>query len=411
MDPYLDDPFPVFSEERERLLLTLVSRVMQVGQVLWGNPQRDGVVARFRGRIVGDTEAAYDALAAALRPYELTPIFQPWEGQHEIVLVEGLIRPQPSNPWVNLVLFVATAFSVFLAGVLYAYDGPLTLGPAARPYLLRALGGGLAFTVSLLAILLAHEFGHYLAARYHGTAVTLPYFIPFPFSYFGTLGAFIRLKAPPKNRRVLLDIGLAGPLAGLVVAVPVLLLGLYLSPLAPLPVALSGREGLVLEGNSLFYLLAKWLVKGHWLPQPPTYGGLSPLAYWLRYLFTGRPLPLGGVDVMLHPVAWAGWAGLLVTALNLLPAGTLDGGHVLYSLLGRRAAQVFPWVMAALFLLGWFWSGWWLWMAMLFFLGRVYAEPLDRITPLDPKRRFWAWMGLGIFVLLFTPVPLQMVFP
>ncbi len=403
---------PASPVEAERLLMSLVSHVMRVDHVLWQDPEREGVVARFRGRILGDTAAAYDVLAELLRPHEITPIFQPWEQAHEIVLLPGVIRPRPSNPWVNLVLFAATVVSVFFAGVLYAYQGPLTWTPNLWSYLKPALFGGAAFALSLLAILVAHEFGHYLMARYHGTAVTLPYFLPLPFSYFGTLGAFIRIKEPPKNRRVLLDIGLAGPLAGLVVAIPVLLVGLALSPVSPLPMALHPQQGVMLEGNSVLYLLAKWVVKGQWLPHPLDYGNLSPWAYWIRYFFTGRPLPLGGVDVVLHPIAWAGWAGLLVTALNLIPLGTLDGGHVLYSLVGRQTARrLYPWLMGALFALGWVWSGWWLWVGLLFFLGRTYAEPLDRITPLDSRRKILAWLGVVLFVLLFTPVPLQVVLP
>ena len=109
---------------------------------------------------------------------------------------------------------------------------------------------------------------------------------------------------------------------------------------------------------------------------------------------------------MLHPIAWAGWAGMLVTALNLIPAGQLDGGHVLYVLLGRKARGLLPFIMGALVLLGFFWSGWWLWALLLFVLGRIYAEPLDQITQLDPRRKIVAVLGLVIFVLVFMPVPL-----
>ncbi len=407
-------PWPVDPQSQvgffPEALLGLVGQTMRVESVTWGDPRDAGVVARFRGQILGDTAAAYDRLAEALRPYEMTPLFRFFGKQHEVLVLQGVLRPKPSNPWVNLVMFLLTVGSVFFAGVLYAYQGPPAWGPAAWPYLREALAGGLAFTVSLLAILLAHEFGHYLAARYHGTAVTLPYFIPFPFSYFGTMGAFIRLKAPPKNRRVLLDIGLAGPVAGMVVALPVLYLGLRLSEVAPLPAHLGPGQGLMLEGNSLLYLGMKWLVKGQLLPHPATYT-THPVLHWVRYLFTGHPLPLGGVDVLLHPVAWAGWAGLLVTALNLIPAGTLDGGHVLYSLLGDRARRAFPFILAALAALGLVWSGWWLWAFLLLWLGRTYAEPLDLITPLDPKRRWWALGGLVLLLLVFTPVPLLVVTP
>ena len=218
------------------------------------------------------------------------------------------------------------------------------------------------------------------------------------------MGAFIRLKEPPRNKRVLLDIGITGPLAGLVVAIPVLLLGLSLSTVEPVQV--QPGTGLLLEGNSILYLLAKYTIFGQMLPAPSSYNGLPPLLYWLRYYFTSQPLPIGGMDVWISPVAWAGWAGLLVTALNLIPAGQLDGGHVIYTLLGRRSRLLLPFILVALVLLGFVWQGWWLWAALILILGRFQAEPLDQITTLDPRRVVVAILGLIIFVLVFTPVPL-----
>jgi membrane-associated protease RseP (regulator of RpoE activity) len=260
--------------------------------------------------------------------------------------------------------------------------------------------------VSLLAILLAHEFGHYLAGRYHRSAVTLPYFIPFPLSPFGTMGAFIQLKEPPKNKRILLDIGIAGPLAGLIIAIPVLFIGLHLSEVTRLPLIQSG-ETLSLEGNSILYLLAKYIVFGQWLPNPGNAGFINPIIYWIRYFFTGQPVPFGGLDVQLHPVAWAGWAGLLITALNLIPAGQLDGGHLLYVLIGRKARNILPFILVGMIILGFVWSGWWVWAFLTFFLGRIFAEPLDQITPLDPRRKALAILGLFIFLVIFTPIPLS----
>jgi len=274
---------------------------------------------------------------------------------------------------------------------------------------LRSIPAGAPFALGLMAILLAHEFGHYFAARYHKTAVSLPYFLPFPGSTFGTMGAFEQLKEPPRNRRVLLDIGLAGPLAGLVVALPVLLIGLALSSIERLPASSAAAVGAGLEGNSLLYLAAKYAVTGELLPAPDSYGGVAPVVYWARYLLLGLPLPFGARDVILHPLAWAGWAGLLVTALNLIPAGQLDGGHLLYVLLGRRAARIVPFIVVALAGLGVVWSGWWLWAALIYFLGRKHAQPLDEITPLDPRRRAFAVLGLVIFVLVFTPVLLRIL--
>ncbi|MEA2009049.1 MAG: site-2 protease family protein, partial [Chloroflexota bacterium] len=270
-----------------------------------------------------------------------------------------------------------------------------------------SLGQAFAFTASLLGILLAHEFGHYFAARRHGTAVTLPYFIPFPLNPLGTMGAFIRLQEPPKNKRVLLDIGLTGPLAGFIVAVPITILGLWLSPIEKLPALIPSGFGF--EGNSILYLLLKYLVHGEWLPLPASYGELAPILYWIRYFFIGTPLPAGGLDVIIHPVAWAGWAGLFVTGLNLLPCGQLDGGHLAYVLLGRKANKILPFIVGALILLGLAWNGWWLWVFLILMFGRAHAEPLDQITELDPRRKFLARLGLVIFVLVFIPIPMIVI--
>jgi membrane-associated protease RseP (regulator of RpoE activity) len=356
--------------------------------------------------LLTDSEQAYDQLAELLRPYDITPLFRNDGGQHAVLLVPGIVRPQPSNPWVNLVLFVLTLLSVIFAGALYNYSGPVSSDPREMfMLLLRSLPTGVPFAISMLAILLAHEFGHYLAGRYHHTSVTLPYFIPFPISPFGTMGAFIRLKEPPKNKRVLLDIGIAGPIAGLVVAIPVLLYGLSLSRVGAITV--EPGAGFQLEGNSLLYLLAKYAVFGQLLPAPASYGNVPQLLYWVRYFFTSQPLPIGGTDVLIHPIAWAGWAGLLVTALNLIPAGQLDGGHVMYVLIGRRAARrLWPFILVLLGLLGFVWSGWWIWAVLILLLGRLYAEPLDQVTRLDPPRRAVAMIGVILFFLVFTPVPL-----
>lgn len=380
---------------------------MRVDDITWGQDKQNYVV-RYRGTIVGDVSAAYEKLADAMRTYDLTPLFRKESERHVVVLMKGVVRPTPSNPWINLLLFIATVLSVVFTGTWLYLEPPASSGLSGLlPSIQSSIGLGLSFAVSILAILLAHEFGHYLAARYHGTAVTLPYFIPFPFSYFGTMGAFIRLKEPPKNKRILLDIGIAGPLAGLVVAIPILLIGLFLSELDTLP--LSANPGVQLEGNSILYLLAKYAIFGQWLPNPGSYGGLNPVLYWIRYFFTGMPAPLGGTDVVLHPVAWAGWAGLLVTALNLIPAGQLDGGHVLYVLFGNKARAVLPFILTALVVMGTVWPGWWLWAFLIFLLGRVYAEPLDQITALDSNRRAVAILGLVVFILVFTPVPLSVL--
>lgn len=396
-----------FASSDADVLSTLVRSVMRVDSTTWGKTENNFLV-RYQGELLFDSEQTYDQLAESLHQHEVTPLFRIEDGIHTIILLEGVISPKPSNPIVNLVLFVLTIFSVLLAGALYDYSGPVSDDFLVMvKYLLSNLWRGWPFAVSLLAILLAHEFGHYLAARYHRSEVSLPYFIPFPISIFGTMGAFIQLKSPPKNKNVLLDIGAAGPYAGLVIAIPVLIYGLITSELNNLPSVLQAGQGF--EGNSIFYLALKFAVFGELLPRPESFVGLSPIIYWLQYFFTGNPLPHGGVDVTLNQVAWAGWAGLLVTALNLIPAGQLDGGHLLYVLFGRNARKLLPVILGILVLLGFVWSGWWLWAFLIMILGRVHAEPLDQITPLDQRRKVLAIIGLVLFILLFMPVPLMTI--
>ncbi len=390
----------------ERLLPRL-RREMQVLEVVEGG-RKDAFAARFRGKLIKDSQEAFDRLEPVFAAEGMTLVFREDNGEHFVLAMRGVIESRPTNPWINVGVFILTIFSVVLAGALYAYDGPVDADlPTILRSILRSLPSGIPFAVSLLAILVAHESGHYLAARYHGTDVSLPFFIPFPGSPFGTMGAFIQLKHPPRNKRALLDIGLAGPIAGLIVAIPVLLIGLSLSDIGQLPASPTTQPGFSLEGNSLLYLAIKFVTKGELLPAPVTYGGVSPFLYWIKYVFTGLPAPFGGRDVMLHPVAWAGWAGLLVTSLNLIPIGQLDGGHAAYVLLGRRAKAVWPFIILGLVALGLAWPGWWLWAGLMFLLGRRYAQPLDEITQLDGKRKALAIAGIILFLIVFIPVPLR----
>jgi membrane-associated protease RseP (regulator of RpoE activity) len=218
------------------------------------------------------------------------------------------------------------------------------------------------------------------------------------------MGAVILTKEIPKNKKVLLDIGIAGPIAGLIVTIPILIYGLATSEIHHLPPILP--DGMGFEGNSLLYLGLKYIVHGMWLPQPTDFGGMSPWLYWLRYFFSGQPLPVGGIDVTMNSVALAGWAGLLVTGLNLIPVGQLDGGHLVYGILGRRTERIVPIIIILLAIMGFFWSGWWLWAVLLLFFNRKHGEPLDEITPLDKKRKIIAVIGIIIFLFVFIPVPM-----
>lgn len=333
---------------------------------------------RFRGYFLCDLADCYDELRRRFERIGFTPVIRR-DGEAVSVIAQPVVYDPPDSNWIiNLVLFLATVASTIFVGAANEAQSIDALINGLPGSLLL----GLPFSFSLLLILGAHELGHYFAARYHDVPVTLPYFIPFP-SIIGTMGAFIRLKAPIKNRRALLDIGAAGPLAGMVFAVPVLLVGLATSSVGPPP-----PGGYIQEGNSLLYGLAKLLVYGQWLPG-------------------------NGVDVQLNQVAWAGWVGLFVTGLNLIPVGQLDGGHVAYVLFGQNARRFFwPAVfgLIALALLAGT-ATWWVWVLLLFVFGRSYAEPLDDVTRLDPWRRRIAIFTLLLFFLVFVPAPLAIVSP
>lgn len=387
-----------------------VQAIFEIQSVTTGGAKQ-GFRVRYDGALImADSERAYDQLAQALIPMGMLPLFREADGAQFILIVDKRPEPKMGSVWVNIVLFILTILSVMFTGAQFAATEITVPFQLSIFGFLQYLLQGWPFAVGLLGILLAHELGHYLIGRSHGEKVTLPYFIPFPFSFFGTMGAFINMKEIPKNKKHLLDIGIAGPLIGLLVAIPVLFIGLSLSSVGPIEAELPQGYVHILEGNSMFYLLAKYITFGELLPQPLSYGDMSPVLYWVQYFFTGSPAPLGGLDVQIHPVAWAGWAGLFVTAINLIPAGQLDGGHILYVLFGKRnAKKAFPFILGAMVVLGFFWQGWWLWAALIFFVGRRYAEPLDQITPIDRKRKILAMIALAVFILIFIPVPLVIV--
>jgi membrane-associated protease RseP (regulator of RpoE activity) len=269
------------------------------------------------------------------------------------------------------------------------------------------LAGGIAFGATLMGILTCHELGHYIVGRKHRVDVSLPYFIPMPpIGTLGTLGAVIRMRRPIEDRGKLFDVGAAGPIAGLLVAIPLLVAGLYLSDLAP------QKPGDYVEGNSILYALLKYAVFGRWLPGD-------------------------GVDVQLHPMAFAGWVGLLVTMINLMPIGQLDGGHIAKSALGDSHEKWSARLHVALPLIGFTvagvmfvnalrgnetWYGalryasnglipWMVWTILLGWMRRnagEYHPPVGE-TPLDPKRKTLALVMLVIFVLIATPVPFRPV--
>jgi len=331
--------------------------------------------------------------AAALRAWPGVHYWVEGDGEGRLVLVRPVGRPRRERWWLHAVLFGATFFTVWMAGALLAgispdppalrLAAPEELGPALLEWL-RRLRPGLEFAMAMMAILLAHETGHYLAAKRYGIDASPPYFLPAPpwWNFVGTFGAFIRLRSPVVDRQQLLDVGAAGPWAGFVVAMLVLAVGLSASP--SVPALEASAPQLVMVGATPLYL------------------GDSLVMAVARQLFAG------GQVVLLHPLALAGWLGILVTTLNLLPLGQLDGGHVLYALLGRGQSWVGWAAWLGLVVLGfWFW-GWWVWAAFTIVLGRgslAHPPVLDRFRRIPPGRRPFAWASAALFVATFTPVP------
>lgn len=297
----------------------------------------------------------------------------------------------------HLGLFVATCLSTCWVGARFVHGDKVGLDA------LGLIADGIPFAAALMGILLSHEMGHFVLARKHDVDATLPFFIPLPFGLVGTLGAVIGMP-PTHKRNALVDIGAAGPLAGLAVAIPVLLYGLSLSPVI-------ARTGGYLEGNSLLYLLLKLISKG-------------------------LVLPGGGLDVDLHQVAWAGWVGLLITMLNLIPIGQLDGGHIAYAYFGPRQNRVSALLHRALLPLalvvygyatwdlirvgnepsvamlvniqvGVFWLVWWGLLHLFRRMGRGYHPPVDDEELTAGRRRLAQGMAV-LFLLLFTPIPLRL---
>ena len=355
-----------------------------------GQPQREHPVLRLRGQLMLSAEEAFKIVAPRFEALDHTLLLRREDGQDVIYGRPGVVRPTPSKRWVNAVLFVLTVISVLFTGATAVGVEAESLSEIVV-YSLTHLHLGLPAAVALLVPLLAHEFGHYLTARHFGLSATLPYFIPLPFplSPLGTMGAIIRMKGPMLNRKTLLAVGAAGPLAGFIVALPFLIWGLAISPVTDFdPVMGLGipESGTLLEGNSILYA-------------------------GLKVLIFGRFLPSGGKDVLLDPIAFSAWAALLVTAINLIPAGQLDGGHIAYALLGDKARWVTRAMLGLTLIMGFFWQGWWLWTMLIWLFGQQHATPLDDITPLTARQRLLAAGTLIIFVLTFIPVPLRLILP
>jgi len=369
----------------------------------------DPYLVTYRGKLKNrNSVQAFDDICVALEELNLIPKLRNENDKQALIILRANKRKGKSKPRLNVLLFILTLVSVLFTGGLYGYEK--SLPDDVMLAVIELTKSGWPFAISMLAILGTHEFGHYFAGKKHGVDVSLPFFIPFPLSLFGTMGAFINMRSLPKNRRALFDLAVTGPLAGFIVSIIALIIGLNLSSLGALPTTPSPESAIQMEGSSLIYIFLKFITFGKIIPTPPNNLEINTFVWWIRYFFTGGPFPWGATDVMLHPVAWAGWAGLFVTAMNLIPVGQLDGGHIFQTVFGlEKAKRIFPFIISILFILGFFWNGWWMWAALMFFMGRRYAEPLDQITDLDPRRKMIGYIACFVFIFSFIPVPIMII--
>ena len=285
-------------------------------------------------------------------------------------------------PWRHILLFLLTVATTTLVGAEHFRAFSIDFGArGADPVSWGTILNGLWYSASILAILGAHEFGHYYACRYYRVDASLPYFLPAPLPLTGTLGAFIRIRQTIPGKRELFDIGIAGPIAGFLVAVPVLLVGMSLSRVAPLP---PNTSGFVELGEPLLFKA-------------------------IAYLFYGTPPE--GYSINMHPMAFAAWFGLLATALNLFPIGQLDGGHISYAVLGRASTFVTLITVAALIGLTFVSSSWLVWtvltVVMLVTFGPRHPKTIDEDIPLDRPRLWLAVAAAVMFIVCFTPAPIE----
>jgi membrane-associated protease RseP (regulator of RpoE activity) len=273
-------------------------------------------------------------------------------------------------PFLHIILFILTMLSTLFVGAMQT--GADILKDPWKIYY------GLPFALTLMIILLTHELSHYFASKRHGVNATLPYFIPAP-TIIGTFGAFIKMKSPIVTRKALIDIGASGPIAGFIVSVIAVMIGLHLSEIVPL----SQTKGALNLGDSiLFSFLAQTVL------------GVTP----------------ADSDILLNPIAFAGWIGLFVTSINLIPVGQLDGGHIAFALLGEKHTRLSFVLVLVMSLLGvLLWEGWIIWAVLLLVLGLRHPPVISWEVPLDTRRKVIGWIAFVIFILTFIPVPFRIL--
>ncbi len=343
-----------------------------VSKYLWvQNYEEDASYQVYRGNFFRDPETSAEELFNELRELGFySSIRAVKKGYYEVVVFRET-KIKKANPLINVVLFLLTVFTTLVVGVTLKGLNPFENFP-------QSLVHGIPFSFSLLLILGCHELGHFFLSRKHGVEATLPYFLPIPHPLVGTMGAFIKIRSPIPSKKVLLDIGAAGPITGAIVALPVTIIGIHLSHFIPR----ESAQGGILMGNSIIFALLQAIVKGS---APP------------------------GYDLLLHPMAYAGWFGFFVTSLNLFPLGQLDGGHIAYALLGKAHKYVARGFFLLLLGLGVLWPGYWFWAFLSLFIGIDHPPPLNNVTGLDRKRKVIAYISFVLFIITFVPVPFKVV--
>ncbi len=341
-------------EDRARSYANIIADMMLVHSI--GTSDSEVLI---RGAIFPDY--AHGDIRKRLAGYRLRSVVEDL-GDSQLVRIQTSRTAAARIPVLPIVLFLTTVLTTLAAGALM--EGAVSPADIVK---------GIPFSATLIGILGVHELGHYFASKKNNVAASLPYFIPAP-TWIGTFGAFIKIKSPILTRRSLMEIGASGPIAGFLVAVPALYLGLSQSQILPA----SSDVGIHL-GDSLILM------------------ALSRLAL--------PPVPQG-FDIYLNSVAFAGWIGLLVTALNLLPIGQLDGGHIAYALFGKKHVLIARFAFLPLIPLGFLSVNWLVWAALIYFVVRLRHPPVvDEVTPLDARHRLAGWASLVIFIVCFTPVP------
>ncbi|HIH73028.1 MAG TPA: site-2 protease family protein [Thermococcaceae archaeon] len=362
-------------EAEESLIEPLVEKLSEFYSL--GEMQVKGDVIAFE--VLEIKETNFERVLKELEKLGYWAALKKREGK--VVLFVFPAQPaKEENPFIGIGLFIATLLSTLFAGYWLSTSYIAFLEQYNLPGIRNVYLNAIAFSVSVLAILGTHEMGHKIAATLHGVKSTFPYFIPFP-NILGTLGAVIRVKSPIPTRNAAIDLGASGPIAGFVVAIPVLLIGLKLSPM--LPISAVAEEGGIAFGQSLIMLILE------------------------KYLFR---IPEDYV-IYLHPVAIAGWVGILVTFLNLIPAAQLDGGHIARAFLGEKLHSILTFGLGlAMIGMSVFWAGWLLWGFVILLMGRIGNPGApDEVSPISPKRVVLALVVLAIFILSATPVPISVV--